>query len=500
MTDTENVAIDIDEGYQSPFPDQFPGEEPGYGPREEFVEDQGEGKPGSSKPDLEIERSILGAILSDPYEAVPLAMEAGLRSDDFFQRSHADIYATILELYNEGKAVDLTMLRTRLKQKNLLKLVGGVAYLSELDDHYGIPGNVGHYATIIIERSTLRRLMDASAQIATMSRSNPTNVAEVLDESEALIYRIRDSRSPNRLIHVSQEMDTVFKHIIEVRNTVGGITGIPTGYTALDQKLGGFQKTDLIIIGGRPGMGKTSLALNFTLNAAIPSLRQSRKDLPPHAVALFSMEMGNDQVLQRLLCQLGHHDLVELRTGRINDDDINRLTTNASLLRKSKIFIDDTAAMRPLELRAKARRLKSQLMNMGQDLGLIVVDYLQLMRPNEQHQNREQQIREISGSLKALAKELKVPVITLSQLKRSDELEPSLSDLRESGSIEQDADLVLFIVRPEMIKKDDITLKGKAEIRINKHRNGPTGVVYLQYLDRFTSFVPGTNFDEIKDI
>jgi replicative DNA helicase len=325
-------------------------------------------------------------------------------------------------------------------------------------------------------------------------------VGEVLDEAEADIFQIRDSRSSNSLVHVSQPMAKTFKHILEVRKIVGGITGVPTGFAKLDFLTGGFQKTDLIIIGGRPGMGKTSLALNFALNAAIPSLRESRKDFPPHPVAIFSMEMGNEQILQRLLCQLGHHDVVELRTGRINDEDIQRLTVNASLLSKSKLFVDDSSALRPAELRAKARRLQSELRSRELSLGLIVVDYLQLMRPNGRHHNREQEIREISGSLKALAKELDVPVITLSQLRRSDELDPSLADLRESGSIEQDADLVFFIVRPEVKKRDDPTLKGKAELRINKHRNGPLGMVNLIYKAKSTTFLPGTNVEKLEDV
>ncbi|MDR2366544.1 MAG: replicative DNA helicase [Deltaproteobacteria bacterium] len=461
---------------------------------------EGEALPIPPKPELEVERSILGAIMADPYEAVPLAMEANLQPDDFFTPAHGFIYETLLELYNDGKGIDLILLSNRLEQKKLIKQVGGRSYVSEIHDQYGIPGNVGHYASLIIDRSTLRRLLKVSSEIAELVRAEIQTVPEILDESEALVFKIKDSRVASRLVHVSEPMERVYRNIIGVRNVVGGITGIPTGYTFLDQKTGGFQKTDLIVIGGRPGMGKTSLALNFALNAAVPMMRESRKDFPPHTVAIFSMEMGNDQVLQRLLCQLGHHDLVQLRTGRITDDDVQRLTANASLLRHSDIYVDDTAALRPLELRAKARRLQSSLARNKKTLGLVLVDYLQLMRPNGRHNNREQEIREISGSLKALAKELEVPVITLSQLKRSDELEPSLSDLRESGSIEQDADLVFFIVRPEMIKKDDPTLKGKAELRINKHRNGPLGLIHLRYLHPCTSFVPGTNVDIVDDL
>jgi replicative DNA helicase len=453
-----------------------------------------------SKPDLGVERSLLGAILANPFEAIPKALEAQLNVSDFFNPAHGHIYEAMVDLYNDGKGVDLLLVRAKLDQKNLLKKVGGASYLSELHDQYGIPGNVGNYAGLIIDRAILRSLLEVSNQIADSCRSNPPSVSELLDDAESKVYQIRDKRTSSRLVHVSAPMERVYDQIIKTRNIPGGISGIPTGYTALDMKTGGFQKTDLIILGGRPGMGKTSLALNFTLNSALPSMRESRKDLPPNPVAVFSMEMGCDQVLQRLLCQLGHHDLVELRTGRINDDDVQRLTANASLLRQTAIFVDDTAGLRPVELRAKTRRLKSKLVNQGQDLGLVVVDYLQLMNTSQHHNNREQQIREISGSLKALAKELEVPVLCLSQLKRSDELEPSLQDLRESGSIEQDADIVLFIVRPEMIKKDDPTLKGKAELRISKHRNGPTGIVYLTYLHKSTTFLPAAYYEAIDDI
>jgi replicative DNA helicase len=295
-------------------------------------------------------------------------------------------------------------------------------------------------------------------------------------------------------------MNEVLAHLSAVRNIKDGITGVPTGYHKLDSFTGGFQKSDFIVIGGRPGMGKTSLALNFAINAAIPQMRQSRKDFPSYPVAIFSLEMGYDQILERLLCILGLHDLSKLRTGLTTEDEVQAQARNCSLLRKAPLFFDESSPLSPAELRAKSRRLKSQLVNQGSDLGLIVVDYLQLMEPNVRHPVREQQIREISGCLKSLAKELKVPVIAPSQLNRGDALEPSLDNLRESGSIEQDADLVFFVVRPEVIKKDDLTLKGKAEIRIGKHRNGPLGTVHLIYKAESASFMPGSNFESVEDI
>ncbi|MDR1111663.1 MAG: replicative DNA helicase [Deltaproteobacteria bacterium] len=455
------------------------------------------GGPQLSHPDMEVERAILGAIMANPHEGIPLSLEANLKEGDFLEPIHGHIYSLMLDLYNANLPVDLLTLSEKVRQKKMTRLVGGASYISELHDQYGIPGHVGYYAKLIIDRAILRRLLEVSAEISETCRSNPPSVVEVLDQAEASIYRIRDTRTSNRLLHVNDQLDKVYERVLEVKNQPGGISGVPTGYSFLDKMTGGFQATDLIIIGGRPGMGKTSLALNFALNAAIPSMREDKKDLPAQPVAIFSLEMGSDQLLQRLLCQIGHHNLTDLRTGRISDEEIRRLTINSSLLRQANIFIDDTSAIRPVEMRAKARRLKTQLRAMDLDLGLIIVDYLQLMHPNGRHQNREQEIREISGSLKALAKELLVPVITLSQLKRSDELEPSLADLRESGSIEQDADLVFFVVRPEMIKKDDPDLRGKAELRLKKHRNGPTGLVHLRFIKKSTSFEPAENFHGI---
>jgi replicative DNA helicase len=450
-----------------------------------------------SQPDLDVERSLLGAILANPNEAIPLTLEVKLRSSDFFHEPHGEIFGTMLSLFEAGKPVDLVSTQEALRSKGSLTLVGGATYLSELWDRFGIPAHVGYYAKLIIDRAILRTLHKITEEISSKCRSNPPSVDSVLDEAEAAIYRIRDDRSANRLMKIEDQMEKVVEKIISLRGLKGGISGQPTGFSYLDSLTGGFQRTDFIVLGGRPGMGKTSLALNFALNVAIPALREDKKDIPAGAVAIFSLEMGAEQLLQRLLCQIGRHNLLEMRNGRISDEEIRNLTMTSSKLRDAEIFIDDTSAIRPLELRAKARRLQSQLRSRGKHLGLIVVDYLQLMRGNGRHNNREQEISEISGSLKSLAKELDVPVLTLSQLKRSDELEPSLSDLRESGAIEQDADLVFFVMRRGMIKRDDPTLKNQAELQIKKHRNGPTGVVYMQFHPESTSFVPGTNFNPI---
>ena len=449
--------------------------------------------PPLSQADLEVERVLLGAVLANADEAMAQAMEARLGPDDFFRGGHGEIFGAMAELYEKGSPVDRMTVLHSLSSRGTLASIGGVSYLAELSDLYGVPQNVSHYAKLIIDRAILRRLLAVSADIGEKCRSNPPSVAEVLDEAEASIYKIRDDRGTNRLALASDHLDEVFDRISSrVGQSEDAMSGIPTGFKYLDYKTGGFQRSDLIILGGRPGMGKTSLALNFAVAVAIPSKREVKKDLPAAPVAIFSMEMGVEQVLQRLLCQIGHHDLLGLRQGRITDEELGRLSTSATTLRQAEIFIDDTPALRPLELRAKARRLQSRLKSQGRSLGLIVIDYLQLMRPNNRHNNREQEISEISGSLKALAKELDVPVLTLSQLKRSDELEPSLSDLRESGSIEQDADMVFFVLRKELIK-DDEKLKGLAELRIKKHRNGPTGTMNMVFKKECSTFVPSVN-------
>jgi replicative DNA helicase len=446
-----------------------------------------------SQADLEVERVLLGAVLANAEEAMPLCQEAKLGPADFFRGAHGEIYGVMVQLYDKGSAVDQLTVFNALDARGTLASAGGAGYLSELSDLYGIPNNVTHYAKLIIDRAVLRRLQAVSVEIGERCRSNPQSVPDVLDEAEAAIYKIRDDRSSGRLASAADHLDGVFERIANRMSLGGGLSGVPTGFKYLDDKTGGFQKSDLIVLGGRPGMGKTSLALNFAVQVAIPFKREDKRDLPAAPVAVFSMEMGTEQVLQRLLCQIGHHDLLALRQGRVTDQELQRLTNSCTTLRLAEIYIDDTAAIRPVELRAKARRLQNRLRARGQGLGLIVVDYLQLMRPNGRHNNREQEISEISGALKSLAKELDVPVLTLSQLKRSDELEPSLSDLRESGAIEQDADIVLFVLRKELIKPDDETLRGKAELRIKKHRNGPTGNMNMYFKKECSTFLPAPN-------
>ncbi|KXS56295.1 MAG: hypothetical protein AMR96_03505 [Candidatus Adiutrix intracellularis] len=447
---------------------------------------------------LEAEEALLGAILLDSPIALPTALETGLKEDDFFKKAHAEIFNVFIQLDKENQPVDQVTVGEALKGRGALERCGGPTFLAKLYDGSGIAAHVARYARIIIDRAILRRLISISTSISESCHGSPPNVDELLDRAEIAILEVRSNRSNSSgFSSVSSEMERTFTSLMDLRikNKDGqGLTGISSGFKDLDELTGGFQPSDLIILAGRPGMGKTAMGLNLALNAAIPNQRQFYRQLPAVSVAIFSLEMGRDQLLQRLICQVGGFNLKKLRTGDIQNDDIPRLTGAISYLEKAQIFIDDTAAISVMELRAKARRLKTNLMKKGSDLSLIMVDYLQLMRSSDRADNREQEISEISRSLKGLAKELKLPILALSQLNRRIEertdKKPQLSDLRESGAIEQDADLITFIFRPGLYKKDDETLRGQAELTIGKHRNGPTGKIDLYFKEEFSTFQP----------
>jgi len=443
---------------------------------------------------LEAEQALLGAIILDAAEALPRVLETRLMGDDFFKEAHGEIFKAITSLYDRGEPVDLITVTEALKKRGSLDKIGGPAYLSELSDSIGVAANVARYARIIIDRSILRRMISISATISEECQGNPQDVSDVLDRAEASIYRVRDERGSNSLQRVPDLLGPTFARIEALSSKGEGLTGIPSGFASFDSLTGGFQPSDLIILAGRPAMGKTALALNLALGAALPNQREQHQNLPAAAVAIFSLEMGTEQLLQRLMCQTGKLNLGDLRTGRLKPEHITQLTNAINRLDSAEIYIDDTPAIRVLELRAKTRRLKSQLDSRGSRLGLVVVDYLQLMRGSERTDSREQEISEISRALKGLAKELHVPVLALSQLNRRVEdrpdKKPMLSDLRESGAIEQDADIICFVYRPEVYKKDDETLRGKAELIVGKHRNGPTGTVDLKFMPQYSSFVP----------
>ena len=443
---------------------------------------------------LEAEQALLGAVILDAAEALPRVLETRLIGDDFFKEGHGEIFKAITSLYDRGEPVDLITVTEALKKRGSLDKVGGPAYLSELSDSIGVAANVARYARIVIDRSILRRMISIASTISEECQGNPQDVSDVLDRAESSIYRVRDERGANSLQRMPDLLGQTFARIEALSNKGEGLTGIPSGFADFDSLTGGFQPSDLIILAGRPAMGKTALALNLALGAAVPALRQKHGDIEATAVAIFSLEMGTEQLLQRMMCQTGQLNLGDLRTGRLKPEHIHQLTQAINRLDRAEIFIDDTPAIRVLELRAKTRRLKSQLDSRGIKLGLVLVDYLQLMRGSERTDSREQEISEISRALKGLAKELHVPVLALSQLNRRVEdrpdKRPMLSDLRESGAIEQDADIICFVYRPEVYKKDDETLRGKAELIIGKHRNGPTGTVDLRFMSQYSSFVP----------
>ena len=455
---------------------------------------------------LEAEEALLGAVLMDPEAALPNALETGLRPEDFHKEAHAEIFRACLKLDADRQPVDQVTVAEALKSRGSLDKCGGPAYLARLYDGIGLAVNVASYARTIIDRAILRRLISLSGAIAQRCQGSPPEVEDLLDWAESEILKVRSERRSDSFINAAEEINnTIFPEILALkdRRREGlALTGLPSGYDALDKLTGGLQPSDLIILAARPGLGKTSLALNLALNAAIPGQRQTYRQLPAAAVAFFSLEMDQKQLLFRLLCQVGHFNLKDLRTGWTSDEDIVPLTETIDRLGQAKIFIDDTPAIRVLELRAKARRLKSQLQAQGSDLGLMVVDYLQLMRGSERRasDSREQEISEISRSLKSLAKELHLPVLALSQLNRDidkragKDKKPKLSDLRESGAIEQDADIIAFIHAPETGGENDDSEQGRdrqVRLLIEKHRNGPTGYIPLYFKSSSASFLPG---------
>jgi len=439
---------------------------------------------------LEAEQSLLGAIMLD-NRALARVLETRLTPDDFYRESHGLIFEAMRDLFDRSLPVDLVTLNESLKKNGALDKAGGPAYLAELADAVGTAANVEHYAGIVRERSLLRHLIRSAADISEQCFSPTNEVHEILDRAEASILAIREGRDIQTLEPVKGLLTTTIGHIEALMHRSGGVSGVPSGFADLDELTGGLQPSDLIILAGRPSMGKTALALNIATQTAIPEERD-HKTGHPLAVAFFSLEMSKDQLVLRLLCSLGGLDLRDVRTGRVREQDFIHLTSAASKLNEALVYVDDTPGLSVLELRAKARRFKSQMLNQGQELGLIIVDYLQLMRGRDESLPREQVISEISRSLKGLAKELNVPVLALSQLNRRVEERPNkrpvLADLRESGALEQDADVIAFVYREEIYKPDNEELKGRAELIVGKQRNGPVGTVNLTFLHHCARF------------
>jgi len=429
---------------------------------------------------LDVEMAILGAMMRDG-EAVGQVIEV-LQPDDFYRPTHRKIYSAMLALFERSDPVDLATVAGELEKDGELDKCGGRAALVDIADSVFTAANAAAHARLVQDKSVLRKLAQASQRISDTCYSAPGEVSELLDEAEAQIFAISESRSREDFVSLGTLLPHTFDQIEKYRERGGGITGLATGYTDLDALTAGLHPSDLVILAGRPSMGKTAFALNMVEQIA---LEQNK------ACAVFSLEMSKEQVAERLLSACARVNAQHMRTGRLRNTDYVSLQNAAGRLYESKIFIDDTAAISVLELRAKARRLKAQ-----HDIALIVVDYMQMMHGPRNAENRQQEISIISRSLKALAKELRVPVMALSQLSRQVEQRggdrrPQLADLRESGAIEQDADLVMFVYRPErygITEEKGQSLENTAEIIIGKQRNGPTGTVHLTFLKDYTRF------------
>lgn len=434
---------------------------------------------------LDAEQSILGGILLD-NQALNAALEV-ISAKDFYSEAHRKIFTAILELSDRNEPSDLITLSNILKNKNQLDQVGGAAYLAGLVDNVPSAANTAYYAKIVREKSVLRSLIGTATDILAKSYNMGVEIDSVLDEAEQAIFEISENKIRPSFFAIKDIIKDSFKTIEKLFESKELITGVATGFEKLDEYTSGLQKSDLIIVAGRPSMGKTAFALNIAQYAAMES------GVP---AAVFSLEMSKEQLAMRMLASTAKVDSQRIRKGFLGETDWPKLTTAAGSLSEAPLFIDDTPAITVLEMKAKARRLKAE-----HGLGLIVVDYLQLMRSGGSRESREQEISEISRSLKALAKELSVPVIALSQLNRKVEdrtnRRPQMADLRESGAIEQDADVIAFIYRDEVYNKsEDNPEKGIAEVIIAKQRNGPTGTVKLAFLEKFTSFENLTRTEE----
>ena len=425
---------------------------------------------------IEAEQSVIGSVFLDK-EVIYKVMRI-LSPNDFYSESHKLIYEVLLDLNDNALAIDLLTVTEKLRQKDYLDKVGGVTYIASLPGMVPTSANVEHYAKIVEEKSLLRTLISLASRIANMSYEGSENAQRLMDEAERMILELSSRRSTSTFTPIKEILLKILEYIEFLSENKGSVTGVSSGFTDLDSICSGFQKGDLMILAARPSMGKTSLGLNVAQHAALHS------KIP---VAFFSLEMSKEQLVQRMLCAEAMIDQHKMRTGNLKGEDWEKINNMAAKLAGVPIYIDDTPSISIRELRAKARRLQAE-----HGLGLVVIDYLQLMQAGKKTDNRQQEIAEISRSLKSLAKEMKVPVLALAQLSRSVEQrqdkKPLLSDLRESGSLEQDADMVMFIYRDEYYNPDS-EKKGIAEIIVAKQRNGPTGIVELGFLKEYTRFV-----------
>ncbi len=408
-----------------------------------------------------------------------------LQEEDFYSPVHRIIYRAFQELYSQNKPIDLVTVAELLQKKGQLEEIGGGVYLATLTESVASAANALSYASIVQEKAVRRQLIEESVSIISKAYDSDNETESLLDQAEADIFRISESRVQPRFRSSKELVDQVFEYLENRFEQRELITGVPTGYHKFDEITAGLQKTDLIIVAGRPSMGKTAFGLNLAMRSAV---------LHGVPAAIFSLEMSMEQLMMRMLCAWGKVELSRMRSGFLKDEDWAKLYQSAEDLSQAPIYIDDTPALDPLELRARCRRLKGE-----KGLGMVVIDYLQLMHVNQRKDSREQEISHISRNLKSLAKEIDVPVVALAQLNRKVEertnKRPMLSDLRESGAIEQDADVIVFLYRDEVYNtREDNPNKGIAEIIVGKQRNGPVGTAKLSYLS------PSTAFENLADI
>ena len=434
---------------------------------------------------IEAEQAVLGAMLIDK-EAIAKATEV-LSADDFYREAHRVIFSAMLELYNKNEAVDMVTVTEILKRDNKLEDIGGIAYITSLANVVLTAANVKYHADIVAEKSVLRQLVRVSTEIAAMGYEANEDVGTLLDTAESRILEISNRKKKTDFTAINDVLMDSVQSIESLLQNKGGLTGLPAGFADLDKLTSGLHPSDFIILAARPSMGKTALALNIVQNVALRAHKAIGGE--PRSVAFFSLEMSKEQLVNRMLCAEAGIDSQRLRVGEMHDEDWTHLWDACDTMSRAKIYIDDTAGITAMDMRSRARRLKAE-----HGLDLIVVDYLQLMQGSGKRNNsgdRQQEVSEISRSLKALARELDVPVLALSQLSRSVESRqvkrPMLSDLRESGSLEQDADIVAFLYREDYYNPD--TENKHTELIIAKHRNGPVDTVNLFFQKQFTKFV-----------
>ena len=430
---------------------------------------------------IEAEQSLLGSLLLDKDAIIQVADIVS--PDDFYHDKHKMIFEAILDLYSKREPIDLLTLANRLIEKNQLEEIGGRSYLVSLSNMVPTASHAANYAEIVQKKATLRKLIKSASEITAIGYDEEEDVTDILDRAEQKLFAVSQGHQKQMFVPITSILNETFERIDELHKEKGKLRGVPTGFNDLDNLLAGLQKSDLIVLAARPSVGKTSLALDIARNVA------TKHKVP---VGIFSLEMSKEQLVDRLLCSEANVDLWKMRTGRLSDreedDDFPRIGHAIGVLAEAPIFIDDSAMANIMEIRTKARRLQ-----MEHNLGLLIVDYLQLMEAKYRTDNRVQEISEISRGLKQIAKELNIPVLALSQLNRGVESRqppiPKLADLRESGSIEQDADIVMFIYRESVYKRDlELDRRHLAEIHIAKHRNGPTGMLRLYFDEQKVTF------------